>query len=132
MHEIRMCIIDTIIHNCCCNIFTCISKCPSFFDIKIKSRFATSLANIFLIRLFILFLLFDFEEKISYQIPLILKIGISWGLILRKSCFEFSGRTIATFDTNMWNLMNSSFNLKIYKSSFEKEIIKFYFTSSCR
>jgi len=57
VHEIRMCIIDTIIHNCCRNIFTCISKCPSFFDIKIKSSFATRLANIFLIRF--LFYLID-------------------------------------------------------------------------
>ncbi len=61
-----MCIIDTIIHYCCGHIFACISKGPSFFNIQIKSRFATSLANIFLIR-FLLYLLGEIDKK--YILP---------------------------------------------------------------
>lgn len=48
VHEIGMCIVDSIIHNCCGDIFSCVSKCPSFFNIEIKSRFSTGLTNIFL------------------------------------------------------------------------------------
>ena len=79
VHKIRMCIIDTIIHNCCGDIFTCISKCPSFFDVQIKSRFAASLANIFLINL-----VFNFINKgnilpgtigIGNKDPLVIDIG---------------------------------------------------------
>jgi len=120
VHEIRMCVIDSIVHNCCCDIFARVTKCPSFFDVQIKSRFATGLANIFLYR--------EKKKKINhridsyrrtYQIPLILKKWILW-------------RFITTFDADMWNLMNSSFDLKFTFSYDNNKKQKICPTSSCR
>lgn len=73
------------------------------------------------------------RAEISYQIPLILKIGITRGLIVRKFFFAFIDWLKTTFGTNMRNLMNSSFHLQDIKPLVLKtEIRQILLTSSFR
>ena len=108
-----MSIIDPVVHDRCCHIFSCVSQSPSFFNIEIESRFSTCLTNIFLRNRFHRTCFKCLERDETHQIPLILEIRI-------VRCFVFCQWTITSFHTLMWNLMNSAFNL-----TREKDILTF-------